>query len=135
MNHYLNVFLEAFYTASLIPFASESTLSAMKAFGGYNLPLAVALAVIGGVMGQTINLTLGHVLRRLRKPGGWNIPEPRYQKAQRLFYSYGLFIYLVCWLAFGNLVVVISGFLNIRPKTALPLILLGYAAHYGALLV
>ena len=131
MNHYLNVFLEAASSASLIPFAPEATFYAMKAFGSYPMPAAVALAVAGAVSMQAFNWAIGAWLSKRRKPNGWYIPDTAYEKAKRLFNRYGIFLLFFCWAVGGNMLVAVSGFLGVRVKTALPLILAGYTAYYG----
>jgi membrane protein YqaA with SNARE-associated domain len=64
MNNYLNVFIEAAHKASLIPFASEATLYAMKSFGSYNIQLAIILAIAGATLGQMLNWAAGRLLVR-----------------------------------------------------------------------
>ena len=136
MNFYLDVLIESAWRASFIPLPSEATLAAMQAFGGYNIPLAVAMAVVGGVAIQMLNWWIGTLLFKLRNhTGGWNIPDTTLAKAQHIFTKYAVFLLLFAWATFGNVLVVIAGFLGAKPKMVLPLLVVGYAAHYGMYLL
>lgn len=131
MNLYLQVFLENAHAASVVPMASSAALLAMKAFGGYNMPLAYAIAVAGAVLGQTFNWYVGVLLRKT--PVGL-LSDERYRHGKMLFHKYGIFLLLLCWAPIMNFVTVAAGFLEVRLKTALPLIILGTAAWFGWLL-
>jgi len=131
MNNYLNVFIESFHISSFIPLPTESTIFAMKAFGGFNMYLAVAMAVAGGVLAQMLSWFIGYALLRLRKKDGWNIPESVYERACYFFRKYALFLLLLSWATLGNVLVVIAAFLGTKPRTAFPLIFIGYLLAYS----
>jgi membrane protein YqaA with SNARE-associated domain len=132
-NHYINVFFEAFHTASIIPLSSEATMAAMKAFGGFNLTTALALAIAGGILGQMFNWWLGSFLIKKRPANGWNIPDTLYEKARHIFNKYLVFLLIFCWLPLGNFFMLAAGFLGAKPKMIFPLLLIGYAVHYAVL--
>ncbi len=138
MNDYLNVFFEAFHTATIIPFSSEATMAAMKGFEGsgfedFNIPAAIVLAVAGGVLGQMFNWWLGTFLASKRKPDGWNIPDSLYDKARHIFNTYLVFLLVLSWVTLGNFFTLAAGFLGAKPKMVLPLVLIGYVLHYAVL--
>lgn len=132
---YLQVLIEAIHRASLVPMASEATLYAMKSFGGYNLWLAIALAIIGGTAGQIFNFALGALLKKIRKKNGWNLSESLYEKAQGIFRKYLIFLLLFSWATGGNILVAIAGFLGIRLAHVAPVIVIGYIFHYASQLL
>ncbi|MDX2112148.1 MAG: hypothetical protein SFW63_00195 [Alphaproteobacteria bacterium] len=133
MNHYLNVFFEAFHTATIIPFSSEATMAAMKAFGGFNIPAAIVLAIAGGVLGQMFNWWLGTFLASKRPSNGWNIPDSFYDKARHIFNTYLVFLLVLSWVTLGNFFTLAAGFLGAKPKMVFPLVLIGYVLHYAVL--
>jgi membrane protein YqaA with SNARE-associated domain len=131
MNHYLNIFFEAFHTASLVPFSSEATLAAMKAFGGFELWPAVLAGAAGGVLAQWLNWLIGHWLRARRPVGGWHMDEALLGKASAFFHRYLVWLLLGSWLTMGNVLVLVAGFLGVRLGVMLPLVAVGYVARYG----
>lgn len=135
MNLYLQIFTENIWRASLVPMGSNATLYAMKLFGGYNMPLAVLLAITGGMIGQTLNLLVGYGLLYLRTKGILRVNEKAYNSAQKSFYKYYVFCLLLFgWAAGGNVLVAIAGFLGARMIMVLPLVAVGYIVNYGLLL-
>ncbi len=106
---------------------------AMKAFGGFNMPAAIAMAIAGGVLGQMFNWWIGSFLMKKRPADGWNIPDAIYEKAQRIFNQYLVFLLVLSWVTLGNVFTLVAGFLGAKPKMVLPLVLIGYVLHYAVL--
>jgi membrane protein YqaA with SNARE-associated domain len=131
MNHYLNVLIESLWVASVIPGGSEPTFFSMKAFGGFSLPLACAIAVIGATIGQLFNWWLGKQIHKLQRKQQKGFNPAMYEKIQASFHKYGIFILLLSWLPILNLFVVAAGMLQVPLRTALPLIIAGQVAAYG----
>lgn len=135
MSTYLNVLLESAWTASIVPISSEASLYAMDAFGSYNMPLAVGLAMAGATLGQFVNWLIGNIMMIKRPANGWSIPDAVYYKSKTLFNKYFIFLLFFSWVTGGNILVIIAGFLGARPKLVMPLVIAGYLFHYGTLLV
>jgi len=136
MDHYSRILFESAWSASIIPFSSEATLSAMQSFGGFNLPLAVALSVVGATAGMSFNWFLGKMLFRLhQEKKTFNVSEYWYARVAALFNKYGVFLLLLSWLPLLKFVVVIAGFLNTRYRFVLPLVILGHLFSYGFILL
>ena len=135
MMNTFNILLESFWTASVVPFANDATLYAMKAFGTHDMALPVAVAAVGAVAGQAFNWWLGTLLRKLshRAPKPV-LSEEKYEKAAHIFNRYIFFLLFFSFLPLFKFLVLAAGFLGTRLRTALPLILAGYALHYGLLL-
>lgn len=131
MEHYLHVFLESAWVASIIPLSSEPSFSAMKAFGGFNMMLAFALAVAGATVGQLFNWLIGQFLLKLKNNGTFKLPDQHYAYAAFMFNRYGVFLLFFSWAPLCNLIVVAAGFLGARPKIVLPLVIAGQIFNYG----
>lgn len=128
MNHYLPILLETAWKASIIPLGNDPTFFAMKDFGGYNMPLACALAVIGGTTGQIFNWWIGRLLWKfpvMSEPPRW------YPEFKRVFNRYGVFFLVFAWAPLFNVLALAAGFSRTRARIALPLLFIGEAAHYG----
>ena len=136
-NLYINVFLEAAHYASLIPLANEPTFFAMHAFsqlgGGFNMPFAVLCAIAGAALGAAFNFAIGGWLKYtyLKQEITKYVSVGQYGKAKKLFMRYGALLLFVSWMPLLNFSVVAAGFLGMRAKIALPIVLIGQIAHYG----
>lgn len=128
---YLDIFIESASVASILPFTNHASYYAALAFGGFNVPMAFTLAVLGAVAGQMFNWGLGRIALRLKEKGKIKLDNGMYTQAQTLFKKYGIFLLLFCWVMLGNLLVVAAAFLNVRLRVALPLIIAGTAAYYA----
>lgn len=128
---YLNILIESAWVATIIPWSQEPTFFAMKAFGGFNMPLAFALAVVGATLGHVFNWWLGGFMFKLKEKENWPLPQRYYDRAQRIFNRYLVFLLLFAWLPMFNFLVVASGFLGARLKLVLPLIIAGQLIKFG----
>ena len=131
MNNYVNVFIESARVASVIPFSSEPTFFAMFYFGGFNMPLAAALAVLGASLGQSFNWYAGHLLLKSHRKRPFKVSEYWYNRCTQLYGKYGALLLFFSWLPLMKLLVVAAGFLNVRFRFALPLIFAGNVVAYG----
>jgi membrane protein YqaA with SNARE-associated domain len=119
--HYLNVFIESARAASAVPFGTEVTLAAMHAFGGFSMPLAFSLALLGIAVGSSFNYLLGMLLWR-------EFPSEK-AHPREYFRGYGGFLLLVSCLPLLNLAVVVAGYYRYPIKRGLPLIFVGHIAY------
>lgn len=130
-NFLLPVLFEALHHASIVPFGSETTFYAMKAFGTHAMVPPVIVAIIGASLGHLINWYIGRTLAYFEYKGKFRINPHWYERARALFDKYGVFMLFFCWLPFFNLLVVASGFLKMPLKKIMPFVVIGLAAHYG----
>ena len=130
MNHYLNVFIEAMWTASIFPMSYDATFDAMRLFGGFKMPKAAAIAIIGATIGQLCNWTLGRTLFTIRHKAHFNISERVYAKTAHIFNTYLVFLLLFSWLPIGNILLCVAGFTKAPLKLVTPLIFTGYCYYY-----
>lgn len=130
MENITTVFFEAAWDASVVPLASEATLFALLAFDKGNLPVLLAVAIIGAVIGQLFNWWVGTLLKRVQMQNKLNISQDYYAKSARLFNYYGVFLLLLCWFSLFNVIVVIAGFLGTRLRIMLPLVIIAEVGYY-----
>jgi membrane protein YqaA with SNARE-associated domain len=134
MSLYPQLFLECAGRASIVPFISDTTYFAMKSFGGYNMTLALVLAVTGAMLGQSFNLVLGRYIGRLKSDGKLGgMDSLWFNRLQTVFNRYFVFLLLMSWAPLCNLITVAAGMFGTRYKIALPLLLIGEALHYAFL--
>lgn len=136
MDLYLRIIWESAWVASVIPFSAEPTFFAMLYFGGYNMPLAAALSVLGATIGMSFNWYLGKALYRLHeKKQTFHVSEYWYNRIATMFNKYGAFLLLLSWAPVLKFVVVMAGFLNTRYRFVMPLVVIGHILSYGYFLL
>ena len=123
MNFYLSVFTEAAHAASIIPFANNVTLFAMRGFGGFDMQLASTLAIAGATLGSAFNYALGACFSKLPT-------AQSYTRARAFFQRYGVFLLPFSFLPMLNFASLAAGFLCVRARVALPLCLISWAGYY-----
>ncbi len=130
MDPYVAVLRDAAWNASIIPFSNEATLFAMRGFGGFDLHLALLLAIAGAMAGLLFNWGVGRLILLQFRKGKFKLNVVKYEKAAAIFRRYLLFLLLLCWNPTLNYIPVISAFLGVRLRLALPLMLAGEAGYY-----
>lgn len=136
MQQLFAVFVESIWEASIIPFAQETTLAALHAFKSPDYTVAIIIAFFAALIGQTANWLLGALLAKSYDSGAFKLKPAYYAKAQSIFKRYGLFLLVLSFIPFVNIIVVIAGFLRLPyTRICLPLIALGYAFYYGQMLL
>lgn len=135
MNHYLNVLMESLWAGSIVPFAPDNTYYAMEALGGFNMPLATALAWLGAMLGLLFNWGVGHWLMRLQLQGRLTLQQSHYGKAVYYFNKYGILLLLLTWFNVFIYFALVAGFLRVPLRIALPLMAVGQAAFFAYVLL
>ncbi len=133
MGAYLDVFIESILANSIIPFMHEPSFFAMHSFGGYNMPLAAVLAILGSFIGAAFNFALGLGLLRLyrRKNDRKHLPIDKYNKFKHTFSRYFIILLPLSWMPLLNILVLLAGFFGTKARLVLSLVLAGQIAHYG----
>jgi membrane protein YqaA with SNARE-associated domain len=130
MNLYIQTLFESAHAASIIPFGSEISHIAMRVYGGYNIPLACALAIAGGALGHAFNFGIGKTLKALHEQGTLRLKEKWYNDAAYFFNRGVFFLLLFCWLPFFNVLSLIAGFLGTGFYITMTLATLGLVGRY-----
>ncbi len=133
MNFYLDVFVESLIVSSFIPFVSDPTFFAMKGFGGHDMSIAVALAVLGSAIGAAVCYVVGHWIAEIYKLEGnqKNLSIEKYNKASQFFSKHIMILMLLTWLPLLKFLPLFSGFLGGNAKLTMLLVVLGKAGYYG----
>lgn len=129
------IFLEALHKASIVPFGSEATFYAMKAFAEQPMHLPVLAAVAGGILGHAFNWWAGSQLKKIHAKKNWKPAPDVYEKIRGHFLQFGIYLLVLAWLPFCNLLVLAAGFFGVHFKKSLLLVFLGLAWHYGRALI
>ncbi|NBX03528.1 MAG: hypothetical protein EBR02_05640 [Alphaproteobacteria bacterium] len=131
---YLNIATDGVLSSLLVPLRSPTTFFAMKSFGGYDaatLQIAAAIAAGSAALGHCINWGLGWLLLVFAKSRQLKFLHKGYLPAQKYFATGGIITLLFSWVTLFSLFSVIAGFLGVRLRYALPLLLIGQAGYFG----
>lgn len=137
MNSYINIFIESAVASSFIPFAQSPTFLAMRSFASagyeYNMPLAAAIAVFGSAIGAIFSFMVGYLFSKIYRIKGnqKHLSIEKYNNASRYFTNYFTILLPFTWLPLLNFLPLIAGFLNVRAKLVLPLVIVGKIAYYS----
>jgi len=130
MEHYLNIIFESAWTSSVIPFGHEPTFFSMLSFGGFNMPVAAALAIFGASAGQAFNWWIGKILKGGQEKQRMRINPASYEKAAHVFNKYLIWCLLFSWAPLFKVLVLLSGFLGGRFSIVMPLVVIGQIGYY-----
>lgn len=131
---YLYLFLSAFIAATLFPLSSEALLTALL-YQHYS-PLTLWLvATIGNTLGSCVNWYLGKSCLHLQDRSWFPVKPAQLAKYQVGFQKYGILSLLFAWLPIvGDPLTLVAGVMRVRFLTFLPLVALGKAARYAAVI-
>lgn len=135
MNYYTDVFIEALWTASIIPLSQDATFTAMKLFGGYDMTTAAVIAVAGASLGQLFNWWVGRYLYQVRDKANFKLSEHWYNKISHIFNKYLVFLLLFSWAPIGGILLGIAGFTKTPLKMVMPLVIIGYCYYYFSVIL
>lgn len=131
---YLRVLYDGVLSSFLIPFHSQTTYFAMRAFGGQDdttLYTATAAAIAGGVIGHSINWVLGNGVMRFIRAQNIAFWTESYPKIQPYFNRYGIYTLLLSWMPLFSVFSFASGlFAAPYRKYVFPFLLISQSAYY-----
>ncbi len=131
VSNILSCFFEAAHKASIIPFASDATIYAMKAFGNFPMLWPIAAAIVGAACGHSFNWWLGNMIMKLPA-------APTNQKTYRLlaeyFKTYGFPALLLAPLPLGNILVIAGGMLGVSYKKTMLMVITALFWYYGRMI-
>jgi membrane protein YqaA with SNARE-associated domain len=133
MTGYFSIFVESVWKASIIPLGNDATFYAMKSFGTFDMTVPFLIAVAGATIGQMFNWAVGEFL--LSQKSKFNVTDRWHQRVSTMFNKYGICLLLVSWAPLCNMLVVVSGFVNTKPRTVFILVLAGQIFNYGRYLL
>lgn len=122
---YPKIVEENFLDYSLIPFGQNIIYAAMEVFGGYDMTLALALAILGAMLGGAFNYGIGAVLAKLRSMQKEFFSDAHYNSLRSYFLKFGPLFVLFHFIPLGAIFVVVAGFFRLPILWTIPLLLAG----------
>ena len=130
---YLTMFSSAFLAATIVPFASEITLTAALAAGGA-VHWLIIVATLGNTLGATVNWVFGRFIERFRDRGWFPADSKQLERAQAWFRRYGVWSLLLAWLpVIGDPLTVLAGTMRVHIVPFLILVAAGKGLRYAVL--
>lgn len=131
---YFLLFLSSFASATVLPFSSEALFYTLLQMDKSPLWLLLA-ATSGNSLGGITSWVLGRFLLRFRDRRWFYASDAQLDRGQQLFQHFGLWSLLFTWLPLvGDVLCVAAGVLKVRAAVFIPLMTIGKACRYGALL-
>ena len=131
---YLSLFASGFIAATLFPASSEALLLSLQA-KGYQPALLFIAALTGNSLGACVNWYLGYRLQYFQNRRWFPVSEPALARARHWFNRFGSISMLFSWLpVVGDPLTLVAGVVRMRFWLFLPLMVLGKALRYGALI-
>ena len=128
---YLFLLFDSIMATLLLVSNTGMVYDAMTIFGGYNYFYMVAIAIVGSVIGASLNYLLGRILRSVKKNIKYYADSDKLialsQYANSRLILLSLFSFLTL---FGVIITTAAGFLNVSFKRFILLVTIGRAAYY-----
>ncbi len=132
MGSLLGLFASALLSATLLPGSSEAALAAAATLTEHPLPLLIAVATIGNVLGSCLNWLLGRLVSAgyvLRLP----VSGARLGRFEAFFSRFGVWSLLLSWAPIvGDPLTVLAGLARTPLILFVPLVTIGKLARYLA---
>ena len=129
---YATMFVSAFASATVLPFASEVVLLAQLKAGLGSTAGLLAVATAGNVGGSTVNWWMGGLLRRFEGRRWFPFKPGVIASATERFQRHGAWVLLLSWVpVIGDPLTLVAGVLRVPLMTFLILVTIGRAARYG----
>ena len=125
------LFLAAFLAATPIPFQSEVVFLGMQA-AGWETGLLVLVASVGNTLGSCVTYALGRWLADQRDHRWFPLTPVQMARAEGWWARWGLWLLLLSWAPFGDMIVALSGVLRVPVPVFLVLVALAKTGRYMA---
>ena len=126
------LFVAAFLAATPFPFQSEIVFLGMQAAGWRTLALVV-VASVGNTLGSCVTYALGRWLADQQDHRWFPLQPGQMARAERWWARWGLWLLLLSWAPFGDMIVAVSGVLRVRFPVFLVLVAIAKTGRYIAL--
>jgi membrane protein YqaA with SNARE-associated domain len=128
---YFILFFSAFGAATILPFSSEITVSALL-YQGYTPLIIWLIASIGNTLGALLNWWLGKYLIRYQHSRWFPGSEASLIRAQEWFRRYGKWTLLLAWVpVVGDGLTVVGGMMRVHLIVFTLLVGIGKALRYA----
>lgn len=126
------LFVAAFLAATPVPFQSELVFLGLQA-AGWGTGLLVLVASIGNTLGSCVAYGLGRWLSDQRDHRRFPLQPDQMARAEGWWSRWGLWLLLLSWAPFGDMIVALSGVLRVPFPVFLVLVALAKTGRYIAL--
>jgi membrane protein YqaA with SNARE-associated domain len=126
------LFLAAFLAATPVPFQSEVIFLGMQATG-WETGLLIVVASVGNTLGSCVTYVLGRWLSDQRDHRWFPLTPDQMTRAEGWFRRWGLWLLLLSWAPFGDMIVAVSGVLRVPFPLFIALVALAKTGRYIAL--
>lgn len=127
------LFLAAFVAATLVPAQSEGVLAAMVAAETHAIPLLIAVASAGNVLGSVVNWLFGCGIDRFRNSKWFPVGPEALDRAAIRYRRWGRWSLLLSWMpVIGDPLTVVAGVLREPFWSFLALVTIAKTARYLA---
>ncbi len=126
------LFLAAFLAATPVPFQSELVFLGLQAAGWGTFAL-VLVASVGNTLGSCVTYALGRWLADRRDHRWFPLTPAQMTRAEGWFGRWGLWLLLLSWAPFGDMIVAVSGVLRVPVPIFLLLVAIAKTGRYIAL--
>lgn len=126
------LFLAALLAATPFPFQSEIVFLGMQA-AGWKPGLLIVVASIGNTLGSCVTYALGRWLSEQRDHRWFPLRPAQIARAEGWFARWGVWLLLLSWAPFGDMIVAVSGVLRVPLPLFLLLVALAKTGRYIAL--
>jgi membrane protein YqaA with SNARE-associated domain len=126
------LFVAAFLAATPVPFQSELVFLGLQAAGWSSLAL-ILVASIGNTLGSCVTYALGRWLADQRDHRWFPLKPDQMTRAEGWWGRWGLWLLLLSWAPFGDMIVALSGVLRVPFPIFLVLVALAKTGRYIAL--
>lgn len=129
------LFLVSFLAATILPLQSEAVLAGLALTGTYNSALLLLVATAGNVLGACVNWWLGRHMEKFKQQRWFPVKKIHLARARLIYRRYGIWTLLLAWVPFiGDPLTIIAGIMRTPLTIFLPLVTIGKAGRYLAIL-
>lgn len=132
MTALIGLFIAAFLAATPVPFQSEVVFLGLQAAGREAFWLIV-VASVGNTLGSCVTYGLGRWLSDQRDHRWFPLRPVQMARAEGWFRRWGLWLLLLSWAPFGDMIVAVSGVLRVPFPVFLLLVAIAKTGRYIAL--
>lgn len=128
---YLSLFAAAFVAATILPMQSEALLAYHVTNPALSLPLLLAAATFGNVLGSTVNWICGRFLRRFQDRRWFPVSPASLSRAEGRYHRYGRWSLLASWVPIiGDPLTVVAGVMREPFVSFVIIVTIAKAARY-----
>ena len=128
---YLSLFAAGFVAATILPMQSEALLAYQVTDPALSLPVLLAVATLGNVLGSTVNWVCGRFFRRFQDRRWFPVSPTRLSRAEAHYHRYGRWSLLASWMpVIGDPLTVVAGVMREPLPSFLFIVTIAKAARY-----